>query len=109
MADPATLALGLIQILVQIVAVYFAYRLTRSTGAFLAWTLIIGALILMTVRRVTALFIQLGSLQALTGVVSYIDQVLLPLAISFLLLGGIFGLVRIFERRLKNAQPVTQP
>jgi hypothetical protein len=61
------------------------------------------ALILMTVRRITALLIQTGSLPALSGPVSYTDQIVLPLAISLFLLAGIYGLVRTIERRSKKA------
>lgn len=104
MTDFVTLGLGLLQIVAQLIAVYFAYRVTRTTGAFIYWTLIVIALVLMTVRRVTALLIQAGSLPALSGVVSYTDQIILPLAISLFLLAGIYGLVRTFERQSKNTR-----
>lgn len=94
-----TLSLGVTQILAQLGAVYLAYRLTKTTGAFLAWSLVIIALVLMTVRRVTALMIELGSMPALGGSIAFIDRILLPLAISILLLFGIYDLVRAFERQ----------
>ena len=102
MADMISLSLGVAQIIVQIVAVYLAYLLTMITGAFRAWYLVIFALILMTVRRVTALMIEVGSIQALAGSIAFIDRILLPLAISVLLAVGMFDLVRTFQRQSKK-------
>lgn len=102
MVDVVTLSLGVAQILLQLGAVYLAYRLTRITGAFLAWSLLIIALILMTLRRVTALMIEMGSIPALVGSIAFIDRILLPLVISILLLLTMYGLVRTFERQLKR-------
>ena len=97
-----TLSLGVMQILAQLGAVYLAYRLTKITGAFLAWFLVITALVLMTVRRVTALIIEMGSIPALGGSIGFIDRFLLPLAISILLLLAMYELVRTFGRQLKR-------
>lgn len=102
MADPVSLVLGVVQIIVQVVAVYLAYRLTKITGAFWAWYMVIFALILMTVRRVTALMIEAGSIPALAGSIAFIDRFLLPLAISVLLAVAMYELVRMFERQSKK-------
>lgn len=102
-ADLVSVSLGIIQIVVQLVAVYLAYRLTRITGAFWAWTMVILALVLMTVRRVTALMIQTGWIPALAGSLAYTDQVLLPLAISVLFALAMFELVRIFGHEPKKS------
>jgi hypothetical protein len=95
--DLVSVSLGFVQIVVQLVAVYLAYRLTRITGAFRAWYLIILALVLMTVRRVTALMIETGWIPALAGSLAFIDRILLPLAISVLLAVAMFELVRMFK------------
>lgn len=100
-ADTVSLALGVGQIAVQMVAVYLAYRLTKIAGGFLAWYIVIGALVLMTVRRVTALMIEMGSIQSLVGSLAFIDRIVLPLAISTLLAYALFELVRMFERQSK--------
>ncbi len=102
MADPVSLSLGVIQIIVQVAAVYLAYRLTKITGAFRAWYMVILALVLMTVRRVTALMIEAGSILALAGSIAFIDRIVLPLAISVLLSLGMFDLIRIFQRQAKK-------
>lgn len=103
MVEQIVLSLGVMQILVQLGAVYLAYRLTRITGAFLAWSLVIIALVLMTARRVTALMIETGSIPALGGSIAFIDRFLLPLAISILLLLAMYELVRAFERQLRKS------
>jgi chromate transport protein ChrA len=100
--DLVSVSLGLVQIIVQLAAVYLAYRLSRITGAFRAWYMVILALVLMTVRRVTALMIQTGWIPAEAGSLAYIDQILLPLAISVLLVVALFELVRLFEKQSKT-------
>jgi hypothetical protein len=100
--DLLSVSLGLIQIAVQLVAVYLGYRLTRITGVFRAWSMVILAFILMTVRRVTAMMIQTGWISALAGSLAFIDQIVLPLAISVLLAVAMFDLIRLFESRSKK-------
>lgn len=102
MVDVVILILGIAQIVLQLGVAYLAYRLTKITGIFLAWSLVIIALILMTMRRVTALMMEMGLITALGGSVAFIDRILLPLAISILLLLAMYGLVRTFKRQLKR-------
>lgn len=107
MVDVLSATLGVLQIAIQLGAVYLAYRLTRVTGAFVSWSLVILALILMTVRRVTALTIQLSLVPSLSGSIEFVDTTLLPLSISILLIAAIYGLVRTFERQSKKSQTAT--
>jgi len=102
MIEPVTFSLGIFQIVTQLGAVYLAYRLTKVTGSFLGWSLIIAALILMTVRRVTALVIEVGAMPSLAGSVAFTDRVLLPLVISILLLIAMYNLVKTFEQQSKR-------
>ncbi len=102
MVDILSAFLGVLQIAIQLGAVYFAYRLTKLTGAFVAWSLVIIALILMTVRRITALMIQLNLIPALSGPIQLIDTIVLPPAISIILFAAIYVLVKTFERQMKK-------
>ena len=102
MVDFSELVLALTQIILQLGAAYLAYRLMRLTGVFRAWLLLIIAFILMTVRRVTALLIQLGSMLPLGDSVGFVDRIVLPLTISILLVISMYELVRTFERQLKK-------
>ncbi|MCS4537474.1 MAG: hypothetical protein HYY67_01270 [Thaumarchaeota archaeon] len=101
MVDLLTLSLAFLQIIIQLGAVYFAYRLTKITGTFRAWLMVIFALVLMTVRRITALMIEIGSLPAFAGTTAFIDRIVLPLAISVLLLLAMYDLTRTFRRQLQ--------
>ncbi len=103
MVDILSASLGVLQIAIQLGAVYLAYRLTKLTGAFVAWSLVIFALILMTVRRITASMIQLNLIPGLSGSIQVIDTIALPLAISILLFAAIYLLVKTFERQMKKS------
>lgn len=100
MADAISLSLGIIQIIIQLIALILAYRLTRITGGFLAWWLIIAALVLMTVRRITAFIIEIGATSGLVGSVAFVDRIGLPLLISILLALAMFDLVKKFRHQL---------
>lgn len=102
MADAVSVSLGIIQILVQLVALYLAFKLTRITGGFLAWWLIISALVLMTLRRITALMIELGEIPAFAGLLSFIDRILLPFLISILLVLAMYDLVKRFQAQSRK-------
>ena len=103
MAELLTLAsiLGIVSIILQIIAAYFAYQLIKITGAFRAWILIISALIVMTIRRITAELITTGYISALTGTAAWIDRIILPLVISILLVFGMYDLLRLFKNHNK--------
>jgi hypothetical protein len=89
--------LGILSIVLQVIAAYFAYQLIKITGAFRAWTLIIMALILMTLRRITALLITAEVLPKLTGTMNVVDRLVLPFLISVFLVWGMYDLLRLFE------------
>jgi hypothetical protein len=103
MVDLLSASLGVLQIVVQLGAVYLAYRLISLTGTFVAWSLVIVALVLMTVRRITALMIQVNMIPALGGSIQLVDTLVLPLSISILLFAGVYGLVKTFERQIRKS------
>ncbi len=90
--------LGIISIILQLIAAYFGYKLIRITGVFRAWTLIIIALVLMTLRRITALLITAKVVPPLTGTVSFIDRLILPLIISIFLVWALYDLLKLFKK-----------
>lgn len=89
--------LGIFQIIVQAVAAVYAYKIYSFNRLNKGWIAMIFALILMTLRRVTALLIEVNYLPTLTGIISYIDRVILPALISLLLLIGLYVMFRNFE------------
>lgn len=100
-----------LQLIGQAGAVYFAYRLTRLTGSFRAWTLIIAAFVLTTGSSVLGLILllaidpnQIASLIQSIGLGTTILSDTVNIAAAFLLFLGMFDLVRRFQRAPKNPQ-----
>src|SRR5438046_4191619 len=51
--------ISVFQLILQAGVVFYAYRVTKLTGSFRAWTLIIAAFTLLTGRNVVSLFLSL--------------------------------------------------
>ena len=115
MADVVVLTaiwtIAVVQLGLQAGNVFNAYRLTKLTGSFRAWTMIILAFMLTTASSLFGLFLLLsnpdliaGLLQSLnvgTLVVSYA----ISISTSLLLFFGIFDLLR----RFKHASAANTP
>src|SRR6266699_3085545 len=100
MAD-ATLLTGMwivavLQLILEAGIVLYAYRLTRLTGSFRAWTMIILAFILLLNPDLIAGLVQSISLPTL--IVSYSVSI----ATSLLFFFGVFDLVRRFKLAAKK-------
>lgn len=96
----------LLELVLDIGAVLFAYRLTRITGAFRGWILMIAALVLITVQSTSsiltlALFFpeaQLDALVASIGTDALVRGAVVGIALSAALFGAMLELFRTFER-----------
>ena len=97
MAIDISVILGVLQIVIQLVAVYFSYIIFTFNRLNKAWLAVILALILMTIRRFTVLLTELDALPALTGTIQFIDRIILPFAISIFLAVGLFTMMKKFE------------
>ncbi len=95
--DPIVAGLGAVQIIVQLVAVYFSYVIYKYNRLNKAWLAITLALILMTIRRITASAIEFGAFANLSGPLQFVDRVGLPSLISILLLLGLWSMKNQFE------------
>src|SRR5438128_9364699 len=64
MLDPVVLPtlyfISVFQLILQAGVVFYAYRVTKLTGSFRAWTLIIVAFTILTVRNMVSLFLSLS-------------------------------------------------
>ncbi len=93
-----------LQLTLQAGIVLYAYRLTRLTGSFRAWTMIILAFMLTTVSSLYGVFLLLSNPDLITGLVgsfsipALVFSYSLSIATSLLLFFGIFDLVRRFGR-----------
>jgi hypothetical protein len=113
MLDPVVLPtlyfISVFQLILQAGVVFYAYRVTKLTGSFRAWTLIIAAFTLLTLKNVVSLFLtlslpadQLTSLIKSIGVVTLIASSAVNVAAGVALFLGMFGLVKRFENQPKT-------
>ncbi len=106
---PTLYFVSAVQLILQAGVVYYAYRVTRTTGSFRAWTLIIASFVLLTVRNVVSLLQtlslppdQLASLIVSIGINVIVVSQIVNVAAGVILFLGVFGLARRFENQPKN-------
>jgi hypothetical protein len=115
MADPVVIStlyfISVFQLILQAGVVFYAYRVTRLTGSFRAWTLIIAAFTLLTIRNVVSLVLslslpadQLAALIDSVGIVTLILSSAVNIVAGLALFLGMFGLVKRFENQSKASQ-----
>ncbi|HEX9197638.1 MAG TPA: hypothetical protein VF906_07580 [Candidatus Bathyarchaeia archaeon] len=105
---PTLYFIAIFQLILQAAVFYYAYRVTKVTGSFRAWTLIILAFALLTVRNVVSLILtlslpadQVSSLIESVGVTTTILGSAINVAASIALFLGMFGLVKRFQSQPK--------
>ncbi|MCK4327513.1 MAG: hypothetical protein KAW41_03480 [Candidatus Diapherotrites archaeon] len=98
MVDTGLAPLAVAQIVVQLGAAFLAWKITRYTDGIRAWGFIIIALLLMTLRRVTALLLMFGLMPEIEAI-SIVDKLALPLIISVLMLLGMWDLLGMFTKK----------
>lgn len=112
MVDPVVIPTlyfaAVLQVILTAAVAYYALRVTRLTGSFRAWTLIISAFALLTVRNVISLALtltlpadQLGALIDSIGSTATIASQLVNVTATVALFLGMFGLVKRFESQSK--------
>jgi hypothetical protein len=89
-------------VVLQIVAVVLAYRLTRITGGFRAWWLMIVAFTLQVARRFGALALALGPAW-IASAFQAADSII-ALAISCIMLIALYDLNVTFDRVSKGRE-----
>ncbi len=92
-----SVVLGVTQIIIQLAVVYLVYKIYTYNRVHKAWLAVAIAVILMTLRRVTALSIDMGALPQLSGYTSFIDRIVLPFCISVLLFIGFWVMLKNFK------------
>lgn len=114
MVDPVVIPtlyfLAVLQLVFQALIFFYAYRVTKITGSFRAWTLIVLGLAILTIRNVVSLVLtltlpvdQVSSLIDSVGVTSIIVSTFVDLAAGLVMFLGFFGLVRRFQSQPKPA------
>src|SRR5712664_2708238 len=108
MVDPIVIPtlyfISVVQLVLQVLVFLYAYKVTRITGSFRAWTLLIAAFAILTVRNVVSLFLmlslpadQVGALIDSVGVTTTILSQIVNLAAGIALFLGFFGLAQRFQ------------
>lgn len=113
MLDPVVLPtlyfLSVLELVLQALVFVYAYRISKITGSFQAWTLIIVSFAILTVRNAVSLLFtltlpadQVSSLIESVGVTSTILSSAVNLIAAVALFLGFFGLVRRFQSQPKS-------
>ena len=112
MLDPIILPtlyfIAVLELILQAGVVFYAYKVTRITGSFRAWTLIIAAFSLLTIQSIVGLILtlslptdQIASLISSVGeTTTILSSTVTAVAGAFLFL-GVFGLAKRFESQAK--------
>ena len=114
MLDPVVLPtlyfITVVELILQALVFLYAYRITKITGSFRAWTLIIAAFAILTIRNVISLLLtltlpadQVSTLIESIGVTTTILSSVVNLAAGVALFLGFFGLVKRFQNPSKSA------
>jgi hypothetical protein len=108
---PTLYFISVFQLILQAGVVFYAYRVTKMTGSFRAWTLIIAAFTILTIRNVVSLVLslslpadQLSALIDSVGVVTLVLTSAVNIAAGVALFVGMFGLAKRFENQSKAPQ-----
>lgn len=100
MVDQLSASIGIAQIVLQLGAAWYAFKIKGLMGDARFWSLVIIALLLMTLRRVTASAIEFSLMPNLTGWIAILDRLVLPFLISLFLLLGLYELNRKLGRKM---------
>ncbi|HZD12444.1 MAG TPA: hypothetical protein VE177_02870 [Candidatus Binatus sp.] len=107
---PTLYFLSALQLVFQALVFVYAYKVTRVTGSFRAWTLIIAAFAVLTVRNVVSLFLtlslppdQISSLIESVGLTTTILSTVVNLVAGVALFLGFFGLAQRFQSQSKGS------
>jgi hypothetical protein len=105
---PTLYFIAIFQLILQAGVFYFAFRVTKLTGSFRAWTLIIAAFALLTIGNVVSLVLtlslpsdQIANLIQSAGTTTIIVSSSINIAASISLFLGMFGLVKRFKSQAK--------
>lgn len=113
MLDPVVIPtlyfLAIFQLVLQAGVFIYAYRVTKITGSFRAWTLIIVAFAILTIQNAVGILLeltlpsnQIGTLIESVGVTTTFLSISVNLAASLALFLGFFGLFKRFQSQPKG-------
>jgi hypothetical protein len=105
---PTLYFIAVLELIFQSGVVFYAYKVTRITGSFRAWTLIIAAFSLLTIQSVVGLALtlslpadEIANLISSVGTTTTILSSMVTAIAGALLFLGVFGLAKRFESQAK--------
>lgn len=105
--------IAVLQLILEAGIVLYAYRLTRLTGSFRAWTMIILAFVLTTTSSIFGVILLLINPDLIAGLVQSISlptlivSYAISITTSLLFFFGVFDLVRRFKLMAKKPPAAT--
>jgi hypothetical protein len=113
MLDPIVLPtlyfIAVVELVLQALVFIYAYKVTKITGSFRAWTLIILGFAILTVQNVVSLVFtlslpssEISSLVESAGVMTVIVGSMVNLVAATVMFLGFFGLVKRFQAQPKS-------
>ena len=97
-----------VEVIFQAGVVFYAYKVSRITGSFRAWTMIIAAWSIVTIQSIVSLVLtltlptdQLSNLISSIGETTTILSSTVNVAAGLLLFLGVFGLAKRFQTQGK--------
>lgn len=107
---PTLYFVAVVQLILQAGVFFYAYRVTRITGSFKAWTLIIAAFAILTIQNAVGIILeltlpssQIGTLIESVGVLTTFVSLSINLTASAALFLGFFGLFKRFQAQPKTS------
>lgn len=107
---PTLYFVAVVQLILQAGVFFYAYRVTRITGSFKAWTLIIAAFAILAIQNAVGIILeltlpssQISSLIESVGVLTTFLSISVNLAASVALFLGFFGLFKRFQAQPKSS------
>lgn len=110
MVVPTLYFFSVLELVLQALVFVYAYKITRITGSFRSWTLIIIAFAILTIQNVVSLIFslslpadQVSSLIESVGVTTILMGQVVNLVAAVSLFLGFFGLAQRFQNQSKGA------
>lgn len=113
MLDPVVMPtlyfISVLELILQGMVFFYAYRISKITGSFRAWTMIIIAFAVLTIQNLTSLLLtltlpgdQIAGLIQSVGLTTIIISSAVNVTSAVLLFLGFFGLVKRFQNPPKS-------
>jgi len=88
-----------LQIIFQIFASYFSYKIYKLNNFNKGWLLVTIALLIMIYRRFITLFIELPDPIKSSNIIELLDRIIVPILVNLFLFLGLYIIKRSLEKK----------